>query len=146
MDKDKMEKVAPCGYYCEGCPSYVNTICTDEVVFDNEAKRANVSVKDVKKCQGCRASRGEPHAMLCPTYDCCVNQRGLNFCYECDDFPCLKLAPISQGAAVRRHNSKIYNLLMLKKLGIDEYTKKGEWWALLYARGKSPVPGGDAQI
>jgi hypothetical protein len=146
-DKEKyLEMIAPCGYYCYGCPAYVNTTCTDEVVADNMAKRANVSIKNIRMCKGCRATNGKPHGSLCPTYDCCVNQKKLDFCYECEDFPCLKLAPISQGADVRTHNSKIYNLLMLKKLGMDAYIEKGQDWWILYARGKSPIPGDDPQI
>jgi len=91
--------------------------------------------------------QGRPHRdNLCQTYDCCVNKRGLDFCYQCDDFPCLKLAPISERAEVRRHNTKIYNLLMLKKLGLDKYIQKSGELSTQWVRGKTPIPGGDVQV
>ena len=146
VSKDKLEMISPCGYYCPGCPEYINTVCTDEVMIDNMAKRANKSIKDLRVCKSCRAAEGKPHEFFCPTYDCCVNKKGLEFCYQCEDFPCLKLAPISQWACVRPHNSKIYNLLILKKWGIDTYIERGNDWWVQYARGKSPSPGDDIQI
>jgi len=75
-----------------------------------------------------------------------VNKKGLDFCYQCDDFPCLKLAPISERAEVRRHNTKIYNLLMLKKLGLDKYIQKSGELSTQWVRGKTPIPGGDVQV
>jgi hypothetical protein len=49
-------------------------------------------------------------------------------------------------AEVRRHNTKIYNLLMLKKLGLDEYIQKSRELVVQWARGKTPVLGDDVQV
>lgn len=146
-DREKLQFVSPCGYCCGSCPAY-ETGCTDEVVVANMAKRANIPVDKLRGvCPGCRPTLGKPRGEpVCPTYDCCVNKKGLDFCYQCEDFPCLKLAPISQGAEVRTHNSKIYNLLTLKKLGIDAFIEQGERWWIQYARGETPVLGDDIQI
>jgi len=84
--------------------------------------------------------------ILCQTYDCCINKKGLDFYFRCKDFPCLKLAPISDMAEVRRHNTKIYNLLMLKKLGLDEYIRKSGELIVQWARGKTLILGDDVQV
>jgi len=146
--KDKLQLVSPCGYCCAKCPAHEGG-CTDKVVVGKMAKRANMSVEKFEsfRCPGCRPTQGSPRGgVVCPTYDCCVNRQGLDFCYQCEDFPCLKLAPISKEAEVRTHNSKIYNLLMIKKLGIDDFINQGERWFIQYARGETPIPGNDIQV
>jgi len=147
-DKEKLQLVSPCGYNCLGCAAYINSTCSDEVIIQKEADRANLTVEQLRgECSGCRAMQGRPHMnMLCVTYDCCVNKKGLDFCYQCDEFPCLKLAPISDRAEVRRHNTKVYNLLMLKKLGLDEYVRKSSDFVRNWAKGKHPVLGDDVQV
>lgn len=146
--KENLQLVTPCGYCCLSCPSYVDSQCTDEIAIQKEAARANLPVEQVlKSCRGCRPMQGKPFGdTLCQTYDCCVNVKGLEFCYQCDEFPCLKLAPISAGAEVRRHNTKIYNLLMLQKLGLDEYIRQSPEISRQWVRGKTPTFGGDVQV
>ena len=146
--QEKLQLVTPCGYCCLSCPAYEKGECTDEIAIQKEAARAGMPVEEFgKMCPGCRTKQGNPHGdMLCQTYDCCVNIRGLNFCYQCEDFPCLKLAPISAGAEIRRHNTKIYNLLMLKKLGLDEYIRQSGKISLQWVRGRTTGFGGDVQV
>lgn len=148
MNEDKIQMVTPCGYCCLACPGYINSTCTDEIAIQKEAIRANLTVdKLLRSCSGCRPNKGQPYGdIICQTYDCCVNKKGLDFCFQCPDFPCLKLAPISERAEVRRHNTKIYSLLMLKKLGLDEYIRKSGEIATQWVRGKTPLPGGDVQV
>ena len=146
--EEKLQIVTPCGYCCLSCPAYVDSECTDEIAIKKEAARAGIPVEEFgRMCAGCRTMQGRPHRdMLCETYDCCVNIRGLDFCYQCEDFPCLKLAPISAGAEIRRHNTKIYNLLMLKRLGLDEYIRQSGKIAAQWVRGRTPTLGGDVHV
>ncbi len=144
------QKIAPCGYNCSTCPSYPGGT-KDEAAIENMAKRVNMPLAEFKKmemkCPGCCPSEGKPHSdQQCPTYVCCVENKKLSFCSQCDDFPCLKLAPISKQGDVRPHNSKVYNLLMLKKLGIEKYLKEGDRFWVQLARGKTPIPGDDIQV
>jgi hypothetical protein len=47
-----------------------------------------------KNCEGCGKALGKPFwteqmpSGICPLYDCCVNQKKLEHCGLCDDFPC----------------------------------------------------------
>lgn len=70
-------------------------------------------------------------------------EKGHNFCYECEDFPCEKLQPIVNFEIFLPHNSKIYNLLMIKKLGIVEWNKICEKQSKLYYEGRKEKYGGD---
>lgn len=150
-EAEKLRVVTPCGYCCLSCPVYVEGICTDEAVIGQLRKRMELAGfscdEGIGKCPGCRPAGGNPHGQgLCLTYDCCVNEKGLHFCHECEAFPCLKLAPIAKNADIRPHNTKIYNLLTLKRLGLNDYIiKSGELWSQ-FARGRTPVDGDDVQI
>jgi len=86
---------------------------------------------------------GEP---VCPTYQCCVEQKGLEFCYQCQEFPCLKLAPAADKAQVLPHNSKIYNLVLLQKLGIEKWLQKADGLLNQYLKGKKSRGGDELEI
>ena len=140
--------IAPCGIYCGSCPLYIAR--TDEALRTKIAERQGILVEKVLVCAGCRPSKGlvlvsggDP---ICDTYACAVNDKKVEFCYECKDFPCLKLAPCADRAQEIPHNTKVYNLLWLQKLGIDAWLERYPNLWRQYLRGKKPNPGGDIQL
>ncbi len=142
---DKLKLVAPCGLYCGGCLLY--KACTDKVLAEKIAQRRGVSVEELPVCLGCRPHQGCVPSMggaVCATY-ACVNQRKLEFCYECKNFPCLKLAPAADRAQEIPHNNKIYNLLLLQKWGLENWLKRADELWMQYYRGKKPH-GGDELV
>ena len=102
---------------------------------------------EAMRCYGCRAHRGRPpmHEFSfdrpgpCPAYGC-SRQKGLNFCFECDDFPCDHLHPYADRAEKVPHNTKVFNLCLIKKMGLEKWaTQKAgkvrqtyfhKWWTL----------------
>jgi outer membrane PBP1 activator LpoA protein len=87
---------------------------------------------------------GEP---VCDTYACAVNDKKVEFCYQCEDFPCLKLAPCADRAQeTPHHNNKVYSLVRLQKLGIDAWLEKYPNMLRQYREGKKPKIGGDIQL
>ena len=111
---------APCGIYCKRCPG---------------VKAFN--------CQGCRQNKGQISKFpVCKTYEC-VSRKGYNFCYECDEFPCEMLQPIVNFEIFTPHNSKVYNSLMIKKLGLVKWNQVCEEKSELYYKGKKIQYGGD---
>ncbi|MFC1860665.1 DUF3795 domain-containing protein [Chloroflexota bacterium] len=140
--------ISPCGLYCGVCPLYIAR--TDETLRGKIARQRDIPVEKVTLCQGCRPSRGMVTVAggdtICDTYRCAVNDKKVEFCYECEDFPCLKLAPCADRAHEIPHNTKIYNLILLQKLGIDVWTERYASLRKQYRQGKKPQPGGDIQI
>jgi len=111
---------APCGIYCKRCPG----------------------VK-AYGCKGCREQKGQIYKLpICKTYQCIIN-KGYDFCYECEDFPCEKLQPIVNFEIFAPHNSKVYNLVMIKKLGLEDWDKICDTKTTLYYQGKKVQYGGD---
>ena len=43
-------------------------------------------------CLGCRGDRSAHWAESCWILKCCVDNKGLEYCYECELFPCARLS------------------------------------------------------
>lgn len=54
----------------------------------------------------------------------CVEKKQLHNCSECIDFPCDKLQPLADRANSIPHNTKVYNLSLIKKLGLETWAKE----------------------
>lgn len=110
-------EVAPCGLDCFNCvvnPKHI----TDEV---RQMLSAKMSLKPEEvECRGCRIEGGCVFHKDCRTLECNRDKK-LDFCYQCDDFPCEKLQPASQGAEHYPHNYKLFNLCRIQKVGLEKW-------------------------
>ncbi len=139
------ELVSACGLHCGICPIYLAT--KDRALAEKIASDRNLKPEYIH-CMGCRAEKGVIPIMgppICQTYDCCVNKKKLDFCYQCDEFPCLKLVPCSDRASEIPHNTKIYNLLLIQKKGLENWLKEARNIRRLYFKGKKKR-GGDEPV
>jgi len=111
---------APCGLPCFECYLYLAQF--DEEMAEMIAGVLGLSKDDIK-CRGCRAEDGQcAHlAMECRVYKC-IEKTDMKTCAECDDFPCEYLHPYSD-QAMKPHNTKVFNLCRIKKVGIEEWAK-----------------------
>ena len=120
-DYDKL--TAPCGLDCFNCPAYLSK--NDPELRKFVAMRAQVPLKDAV-CEGCREQCGKIKLFKasepCKVYKCIMG-RGLKFCYECDEFPCDNLQPFADQAQHVPHNVKVFNLCMIKRVGLKEWAK-----------------------
>ena len=127
---DIRHMTAPCGLDCFNCQFYL-------AHKDEEAKRAveelSAQLKipfDVMLCHGCRAHDGiiplqqhlfgEDHR--CAAYEC-FKQRSVDHCGQCDDFPCDNLHPYADKADVLPHNTKVFNLCLINKMGLEKWAE-----------------------
>ena len=59
------------------------------------------------------------------------------FCCDCSDFPCDYLHPYADQAANVPHNIKVFNLCLIKKLGLETWAKnKAKSVKNVYFKGK----------
>lgn len=66
-DNNRFNTLAPCGVYCGACPSFN------------------------KSCKGCACNdinQDRCSKWSCKIRDCCYNEKGLDYCIDCDEFPC----------------------------------------------------------
>ena len=78
----------------------------------------------------------------CKTLEC-VTKKGLEFCYECSEFPCPKFQPAADGAEKYPHNLKVYNLCRMKLVGVKEWIEtEATESRKRYYRGKFVIGSG----
>lgn len=98
-------ELAPCGVYCGACPSYR------------------------KSCKGCASGdkdQGRCSKWSCAIRNCCYNERRLDYCIQCNEFPC-KI--INKKLLSSHHGDPRYNyrfeipfiFTKLTELGVEKY-------------------------
>jgi hypothetical protein len=142
--KDKKTLTAPCGLDCFNCDLQEDNL-TGELA---ELIHAKMGVpREEIACKGCR-QQDSKHFHLpegCATLNC-VKARGVAFCCDCTDFPCLFLAPTADRAAQYPHNMKLYNLCRIKKVGLECWIEEeAEPIREKYFKGKFVVGKGQAE-
>jgi len=134
---DYQQMTSPCGLDCFNCPVYLAN--------ENGKLRAVIAERFVipekeAVCQGCR-NEGGMIAFLGMTEPCnvyrCIKKKGLQFCCDCSEFPCDHLHPYADQATVKPHNTKVFNLALIKKMGLEAWAKeKAKSVKETYFRGK----------
>ncbi|MDD4876267.1 MAG: DUF3795 domain-containing protein [Dehalococcoidales bacterium] len=121
MDYQRM--TAPCGLDCFNCQMFLAS--------ENDELRLKISQKSGISfaqaiCQGCRDEGGSPDFLKrtepCSVYQC-ITQKDLDFCSKCSDFPCDYLQPYADRASEVPHNTKVFNLCLIKKMGLEAWAK-----------------------
>jgi len=122
--------VAPCGLSCGHCLLYLAKDDPDikEMLVSRGFNRNSIP------CPGCRTLEGKVACAKesfdfpkvdgrCATYTCVV-EHGVEFCFECQEFPCVKLQPCADKANELPHNMKVFNLCCIEHQGLTEWLKK----------------------
>jgi Protein of unknown function (DUF3795) len=121
MDYRRM--TSPCGLDCFNCRMY---LANEDRPLRAAAAEALGLPYEEAKCDGCR-NEGGTIAFLGDTAPCdvfrCTAEKGITFCYECRDFPCDHLHPYADQASARQHNTKLFNLCLIKKMGLEEWVR-----------------------
>jgi hypothetical protein len=120
---DYRQMTSPCGLDCFNCSMFLAN--EDLTLRAGLAEKLNLPYEEAA-CGGCRNDRGtigflgstEP----CDVYKC-TSRQGIAFCCECLDFPCDHLHPYADKASVRQHNTKVFNLCLIRKMGLESWAK-----------------------
>jgi len=102
------ELIAPCGMNCGICSGYL--------AFKNDVKSKGIKMP---YCAGCR-----PRDKKCTFLKkrCSLLMEGrVQYCYECQDFPCKGLQAIDKRYRSQFRMSMIENLEYIKKNGIKQF-------------------------
>ncbi|MCF8099375.1 MAG: DUF3795 domain-containing protein [Desulfarculaceae bacterium] len=145
---DYHHMTAPCGLDCFNCFFYLATQGDEEALSQTKIYHELMGIpEEVMRCNGCRAHEGNPpmheasmdREGACPAY-ACTTKKGLDFCCDCDEFPCDYLHPWADRADKLPHNIKVFNLCLIKRMGLEKWaTEKAaevrqtyfhKWWTL----------------
>lgn len=80
---------AICGLFCPACSLYIGTSEKPDRL-KAMARRMNRPVEDLE-CQGCRAEKRSFFCRNICKMSSCAAEKGIEFCGECDEYPCLEL-------------------------------------------------------
>ena len=138
MDKNILE--APCGIHCGLCA--LHQAISDEKLKTQLAERLNLALEKVA-CPGCRPIDGHCPVIgeQCATW-VCSKEKGIEFCSECTEFPCVKLMPCADRASKLPHNIKIFSLTLRKTKGASEWNKAISDIYKLYYQGEMVIGRG----
>lgn len=104
------ELIAPCGLNCAVCSRYL--------AFVNKIPRT----KGVAYCEGCRP--GDKHCAMIKD-ECretlALAEGEVDYCCDCDSYPCNKLAHLDKRYRERYGVSIIANLEEIRTLGLAEF-------------------------
>jgi len=114
--KPNLRMSAVCGLFCPGCSVYIGTR-EDPERLKLIAARWNIPVEEAR-CDGCRSDRRFVYCQTCQMVTC-ADERGLEFCGECDEYPCEKLKEFQ---AEMPHRIDLWDdLSRIKEVGWDKW-------------------------
>ncbi|MFZ1985911.1 MAG: DUF3795 domain-containing protein [Desulfatitalea sp.] len=120
---DYQQMTSPCGLDCFNCPAFLAN--EDMNMRKGLSERFHLPLEKAR-CEGCRDAKGTI-SFLGDNKPCavfrCTNEKDITYCYECTDFPCDHLHPYADQSTTRPHNTKLFNLCLIKKMGIDQWAK-----------------------
>lgn len=120
---DLKDLIAPCGLVCGDCPMHL--------AKDSPGLKISLSDRlgipmDKVACDCCREEKGvigcNGKTAPCDVYSC-SREKTVQFCCDCADFPCSRYQPYADRASEVPHNLKMFNLGLIKKLGVEEFAE-----------------------
>lgn len=125
---DYFQMTAPCGLDCFNCQFYLAHEDQEaRTTVEKISKEYNIPF-EIMLCNGCRnhdgriplqkKAFGEEHR--CAAYEC-SKSKNLNFCGDCEQFPCDHLHPYADKSTELPHNMKVFNLCLIKRMGLENW-------------------------
>ena len=100
--------IAPCGMDCRICSSFLT--------FDHNIPKVR---HKISHCTGCRP-RGKQCAWLIKRCDKLLEKK-LEYCFECEDFPCPNLSRLDKNYRKNYQMSMIENLTQVRDQGFERF-------------------------
>lgn len=97
----EISDIAVCGLDCKNCdirrvpfdPEAVQRVVVwfRQMEWLKEDEGISEVIERSMYCKGCRGDRSIHWSADCWILKCCVDSKGLEYCYQCDNFPCKQL-------------------------------------------------------
>ncbi len=109
-----------CGIYCAKCPIYLSSTTSDyqkkaELARElSEDRGKKLSPEDIH-CWGCRSANKNCWKKRCQ-FRKCAGDKGIEFCYQCSEYPCPELETFYE-----THPESQHNLTRICKVGVNAF-------------------------
>lgn len=133
-----MNHAAPCGIDCVNCELFGEN--GNREAWERLAVSKGGKAEDYA-CKGCRSGNGCVFFSGCETRACAAT-KGVDFCSDCDSYPCVRVMPLAEGAAFYPHNMKAYNLSVIKSRGVEAFLAEAREIRMRYYKGTFKIGAG----
>jgi len=125
--------IAVCGLNCAKCDIHLasrgNEKLRDEIVDWFKKERNSTIRPEQVRCEGCRGPLDVHWSSDCKMM-LCAKKRGLQYCFQCEDFPCASVSEFSSDG-VSHHKRTVENSKRMREIGIEawiaEQKRKGQF-------------------
>lgn len=131
-----------CGLYCGSCPQYLATKAGTAVELGLEA------------CQGCKSDVVAADWCAICAHKECARDKGLDFCFECTDYPCPDLEDMRNAqewpyhteiydymATIKEQGKEAWLCQMKKRWSCPSCGTEATWWDLSCQDCGTPLKG-----
>lgn len=113
INDNALNLAGPCGIYCGNCRHYL--------------ARSKGLLQEKKLKHGCKGCRVQDKKCVWIKKDCeLIRKNRIDFCYECEEFPCTSLEKLNQRHVKDYNVNLIDNSLRLKMIGAEQWLKEQE--------------------
>ena len=125
MRAENSEKwlISVCGLNCARCDIFLasrgNEKLRDQITEWFKKERNETIEPEQIKCDGCRGSPDVHWSSECKMMRCARN-RGFQYCFQCEDFPCASVNEFSSDG-MSHHKRTVENSKRMKEVGIKEW-------------------------
>ena len=127
MDRNKTDLAGICGIYCGTCPSYLAPLQGDRERLAQMARDQGRDVEEVV-CRGCLSDRVAAKCRDCAAgFRSCAGERGVTWCFECQEFPCSRLErfiPIHVVNNIVHHQRILEHLEFMRDHGVEAWVDR----------------------
>lgn len=120
--------ISVCGLNCVKCDMHlachVDEKLRDEIIEWFRDERGETVRPEQIVCEGCRGPLGRHWSSDCRMM-LCAKDRGLQYCFECGDFPCTFIDEFSSDG-ISHHKRTIENSKRMRELGIEAWIAEQE--------------------
>lgn len=95
-------------------------------------------------CSGC--FNGSTCYQSCPLAPCSVQHGGVQYCFECPEYPCKKYDGIDQYDSLISHRNQKADLMKAKQRGINAYLREQHMKKEILKRLLDEYDGGDHDV
>lgn len=108
--------VAACGLFCPSCAIFIASN-EDPERLKRQAEYLNLTIEETR-CEGCRSKKRNANCNKCFMLKC-TTEKGIDFCSECNEYPCIELKEFQ---SIMPHRIELWkDLDKIKEVGFENY-------------------------
>jgi hypothetical protein len=119
MKNDIFKPDGYCGLYCASCPAY---LATKDGTQEKFSKESGIPIEQ-STCYGCKTGKNPQWCLVCGLKSC-AQEKGYEFCFQCDNYPCNELETFKNDVKYPYHSEIFDYMKIIKNEGKNSWLEK----------------------